>query len=215
VVTDRDRSVVAWIAVIGAVSAQDVMARFGVGRTVGYRRLRALVDHGLLSRARLVYGQPALYVATRKGLAWAGMPQLDPARVGVATPRDWALCARLAVSLERRERCETRLRAAELEADRPVASAQLGHLPDGRPRRRRPDLVLFSPVAAPVALEVELSVKGARRFEAICRAWARCRLVSEVRYYAPPHVQRAVSRAVSSAHGRDANRVLSLEDALK
>jgi hypothetical protein len=32
------------IAVIGAVSAQDVMARFGVGRTVGYRRLRALVD---------------------------------------------------------------------------------------------------------------------------------------------------------------------------
>jgi hypothetical protein len=38
VVTDRDRSLVAWIAVIGAVSAQDVMARFGVARTVGYRR---------------------------------------------------------------------------------------------------------------------------------------------------------------------------------
>jgi hypothetical protein len=29
------------------VSAQDVMAKFGVGRTVGYPRLRALVDHGL------------------------------------------------------------------------------------------------------------------------------------------------------------------------
>jgi transposase len=64
VVTDRDRSVVAWVAVIGAVSAQDVMARFGVGRTVGYRRLARLVDHGLLSRTHLVYGQPALYVAT-------------------------------------------------------------------------------------------------------------------------------------------------------
>ncbi len=35
----------AWVAVIGAVSAQDVMARFGGGRTVGYRRLLALVDH--------------------------------------------------------------------------------------------------------------------------------------------------------------------------
>src|SRR4051794_27479642 len=87
VVTDRDRSVVAWVAVIGAVSAQDVMARFGVGRTVCYRRLRALVDHGLIARARLVYGQPALYVATRERLVWAGMPQLDPARVGVATTR--------------------------------------------------------------------------------------------------------------------------------
>jgi len=36
VVTDWDRSVVAWIAVIGAVGAQDVMKRFGGGRTVGY-----------------------------------------------------------------------------------------------------------------------------------------------------------------------------------
>jgi hypothetical protein len=48
------------------------MARFGVGRTVTYRRLRAPVDHGLLCRGRLFYGQPALYVATREGLAWAG-----------------------------------------------------------------------------------------------------------------------------------------------
>ena len=218
-VTDRDRSVVAWIGVIGAVSAQDVMAKFGVGRTVGYRRLRALVDHGLLSRARLVYGQPALYVATREGLAWAGIPQVEPARVGVATTRHWALCAHLAVILERGKGSavwgEPRLRAAELEAGRAIASALLGTLPDGRPRLRRPDLVLFPADTAPVAVEVELSVKGARRLEAICRAWARCRLVSEVRYYAPPHVARAVSRAVSAVHAHDAIRVLSLEEALK
>src|SRR4051812_30123425 len=55
-------------------------------------------------RSHLVYGQPALYTATREGLAWAGMPQLDPARVGVATTRHWALCARLAVELEPAER---------------------------------------------------------------------------------------------------------------
>jgi hypothetical protein len=66
-----------------------------------------------------------------------------------------------------------------------------------------------------VAVEVELSVKAAQRLEAICRAWARCRIVSEVRYYAPPHVARAVSRAVSSVHAHDAIRVLSLEQALK
>jgi hypothetical protein len=182
-------------------------------------QLRALVDHGLLTRARLVYGQPALYVATRKGLARAGMPQIDPARVGVATTRHWAVCARLAVVLEACERIEVwgelRLRAAEVEADRAVASAQLGHLPDGRPRLRRPDLVLFPPDTAPVAVEAELSVKGARRLEAICRAWARCRLVSGVRYYAPPHVARAVSRAVSAVHAHDAVRILSIEEALK
>jgi hypothetical protein len=219
VVTDRDRSVVRWVAVVGAASAQDVMARFRLGRTVGYRRLAALVDHGLLSRQRLVYGQPALYTATRDGLAWAGIPQLEPARVGVATTRHWAVCARLAVQLERAEGVEVwgepRLRAAELEAGHAVASAQLGHLPDGRPRLRRPDLVLFPDAALPVAVEVELSVKGAGRLEAICRAWARCRIVSKVRYYAPPHVARAVSRAVTVVRADDAIRILSLYDALK
>jgi hypothetical protein len=212
---------VAWIGVIGAVSAQDVMARFGVGRTVGYRRLRALVDQGLVSRQRLVYGQPALYTATREGLAWAGLSQVDPARVGVSTTRHWAVCARLAVELEleRAERCEVwgepRLRAAELEAGEAVASARLGDLPDGRPRLRRPDLVLFPADALPVAVEVELSVKASRRLQAICRAWARCRIVSEVRYYAPPHAARAVSRAVSVVLAHDRIRILSLEDALK
>jgi hypothetical protein len=211
---------VAWVAVVGAVSAQDVMARFGVGRTVGYRRLRALVDHGLLSRVRLVHGQPALYVATADGVAFAGLGELDPARVNEASVRHWALCARLAVVLEQRERCEVwgepRLRAAERQAGEPVASAQRGTLPDGRPRLRRPDLVPFPAAAAlPVAVEVELSVKAAGRLEAICRAWARCRIVSDVRYYAPPHVARAVSRAVSAVHARDAVRILSLEEALK
>jgi hypothetical protein len=218
-VTERDRSVVAWAAVIGTVSTQDVMEQLGLGRTVGYRRLRVLVDQGLLERARLVHGQPALYVATREGIAWAGIPHLDPARVGLATTRHWAVCARLAVILGREHGGaelwgEPRLRAAELHAGRPIASAELGRLPDGRPRLRRPDLVMFPPDTAPVAVEVELSVKAARRLEAICRAWARCRLVSEVRYYAPPHVARAVSRAVSVVHAHDVIRVVLIDDAL-
>jgi hypothetical protein len=83
--------VVQSVGVIGAVSAQDVMRRFGVGRTVGYRRLRAL-DHGLLTRSRLVYGHPAMYVATREGLEWAGMPHVEPARVNVSTARHWTVC---------------------------------------------------------------------------------------------------------------------------
>jgi hypothetical protein len=161
-----------------------------------------------------------LYVATPEGIAWAGIPHLDPARVGVATTRHWAVCARLAVTLEREDGGievwgEPRLRAAELHAGQPIASAELGRLPDGRPRLRRPDLVLFPPdPALPVAVEVELSVKAARRLEAICRAWARCRLVSEVRYYAPPHVGRAVSRAVSVVRAHDVIRVVALDDAV-
>ena len=71
VVTDRDRSVVAWVAVIGAVSVVDVMARFGVGRTVAYRRLRALVDYGLL-RARAPRVRAADAVRRRRARARVG-----------------------------------------------------------------------------------------------------------------------------------------------
>jgi hypothetical protein len=39
--------------------------------------------------------------------------------------------------------------------------------------------------------------------------------VTEARYHAPPHVARAVSRAVSVAHGHARVRIVSLEDALK
>jgi ribosomal protein S14 len=46
-----------------------------------------------------------------------------------------------------RERCnvlgQPRLQAAELEVCRAIVSAAIGKLPDGRPERRRPDLVRF------------------------------------------------------------------------
>ena len=89
--TDRDRAVVEWIGRLGAAGAADVMARFGMGRTAAYRRLAALVDAGLLASERLLYGQPALYVATRDGLAWARLERLDPCRVGVGSARHFAL----------------------------------------------------------------------------------------------------------------------------
>jgi|tagenome__1003787_1003787.scaffolds.fasta_scaffold20821008_2 hypothetical protein len=221
--TDRDRAIVAWVGRLGAASAVDVMARFGMGRTATYRRLAALVDQGVLATVRLLYGQPALYVATRDGLQWARLARLEPCRVGVASARHFALCARLAVVLERTESSyevwsEREVRAAELETGGPVASAELGRSPDGRPRLRRADLVLMArhdDGRLPVAIEVELTAKWARRLEAICRAWARCRLVDSVRYYASPAAARAVARAVERVHAHDVVEIYSLDETLK
>jgi hypothetical protein len=203
-------------------AAVDVMARFGMGRSQAYARLRGLVADQLLAVRRLVHGQPTLYVATRDGLAWAGLRELDVCRVSVPLARHWALCARLAVVLERIEPGvrvwgERELRAAELDGGRPIASAQLGRLPDGRARLRRPDLVLVprDQGRRPVAVEVELSVKGARRPEAICRAWARCRLVDSVRYYASPLASHAVARAVDRVGAGDVIEIHSLDQTLE
>jgi hypothetical protein len=221
-VTNRDRAIVEWIGRLGAASAADVMARFGMGRTAAYRRLAALVDQGVLATERLLYGQPALYVATRDGLQWARLARLEPCRVGVASARHFALCAQLAVVLERTQPgyrlwSEREVRVAELDAGGPVASAELGRLPDGRPRLRRADLVLMprDEDCRPVAVEVELTVKWARRLEAICRAWARCRLVESVRYYASPAAARAVARAVERVQAQDVIEIYSLEETPK
>jgi hypothetical protein len=221
-VTDRDRSIVEWIGRLGAAAAIDVMARFAMGRPATYRRLAALVDQGVLATARLLYGQPALYVATCEGLLWARLARLEPCRVGVSSARHFALCAQLAVVLERTEPAygvwtEREVRAAELEAGGAVASAELGRLPDGRPRLRRADLVLmpYGQDGRPVAIEVELAVKWALRLEAICRAWARCRLVDHVRYYASPAAARAVARAVQRVRAHDVIEIHSLDERLK
>jgi hypothetical protein len=75
-----------------------------MGRTVAYRRLGELVTRGVVRAVRFSVAQPALYVATREGLAWAGAEDDEPVHVGIATARHWALCAQLAVVLERAER---------------------------------------------------------------------------------------------------------------
>src|SRR4051812_19742064 len=97
--TARDREIVSWIGRLGAAGAVDVMVRFGIGRTVGYRRLAGAVGGGLLECVRLLHGEPGLYVATRRGLRWAHLEGLGPCRVSVAEFAHWQACARLAAAL--------------------------------------------------------------------------------------------------------------------
>jgi CO dehydrogenase flavoprotein subunit len=126
----------------------------------------------------------------------------------------WTLCARLAVILEREGRGvevwgEPRFRAAELQAEHPIASASCGALPDGRPRLRRPDLCCCP--RSVLAGGRRRRAVGSRPPVASSRSAGRGRsagLVSEVRHHAPAHVALAVSRAASVAHAGDVIRVL-------
>lgn len=201
-ITGRDREIVSWIGRLGAAGAEDVMVRFGLGRTAGYRRLAAAVDGGLLEQVRLLHGEPGLYVATRRGLRWAGLEQLGPCRVSVAEFAHWQACGRLAAALGASGQpvwSERELRAAERETGRLIASVQIGQ----SERLHRPDLVLWNDAGEACAVEVELSVKSSRRLEAICRGWARARHLAGVRYYAAPAAARALQRAVGVVRAED------------
>jgi hypothetical protein len=210
----RDRELVGWIARLGAVGIGQVQERFGVCRSVSYAIVARLVEAGLIERVATLPGDPTLLCATPQGIAYAGLG-LPAARVSPGAVDHWLACAEVALWAEGRWgrdslMSERELRFAELEASKPIASAIVGELPDGRPMLHRPDLVVRDN-GRTMAIEVELTSKAPRRLERIVRSWRRARYVDRVLYLvsAGP-TQRAVERAVAATHSQERVQVVDL-----
>jgi hypothetical protein len=213
-------AIVQWTARIGAVTAEALAEREGCTVASARARLQAAKRARLLSCARPLTDQPALYTVTRAGLSATGLRGFDPCRVSAANARHAIVCAGVAAALERaypdhRVMGERELRREEREGGARLASASLGGGPDGgAPLLHRPDLVLWPDGPGeplPVAVEVELTVKAPRRLLEICRAWARCRCVAGVLYLAAPEVRRPLERAIEQAQAGERIAVLALD----
>jgi hypothetical protein len=211
--------IVRWTARIGAVTAEALAERADVTLQSARARLVAAERVELLSRRRPLTGQPALYVVTPAGMRTSGLRGLDPCRVSASNAGHLIACAWVAAALERcypgqRVLSERELRRDERERGAELASARLFPGPDGTRQLHRPDLVLWPDPAderLPVAVEVELSVKGPRRLADICRAWARCRRVAGVLYLVAPPVRSPLERAVAKAQAGERIVVVALD----
>jgi hypothetical protein len=215
--TEKDAEIVGWVGRIGAAGAEDVMARFAMGRSWAYARLSRLVADGLLEQKTLLYRQPGLYVASAEGLRWCGLQRLGVYRVGPGGFQHAQQVASVAVVLHAglpgwEVLSEREIRAAESDRAELVASARVGELPGGRPALHRPDLAALSPDGRTVAVEVELSVKAPSRLAAICRGYARARHIERVYYLADAAAGRAVGRAVAETRAEDRIAILALAD---
>lgn len=197
----RDRELVRYVGRHGVVSIAHVMQAMGVGRTAAYRRVAACVERGFLERFDLLRCEPPVLRATREGLRFAGLG-LPVATVSPGGVDHWLRCASTALALEERfgpERVLTERELVFVEAGegRPIASAEVGELPDGTPRLHRPDLAIL-PEKGVVAVEVELTPKAPRRLEDLIRAWRRASCVVGVQYLCEPGAtRRGVERAVA------------------
>jgi hypothetical protein len=209
-----------WAARLGAITADALALRDGVAPATAARRLAVAERADLVACSRPLRGRPALYTVTRAGLRVTAEARLDPCRVTPGNAQHLIECAAVAAALghrhpDHRVEGERELRRAEHDAGRPLASARVGLGPDGEPRLHRPDLVLWPRAdGAPVAVEVELTVKAPRRLSDLCRAWARCRLVDGVLYCVAPSVARPLGRAVAAAQAGDRIVVVALADVL-
>jgi hypothetical protein len=191
----RDLEVLEFVARYGNVPRSTVAAWSGSGRSVAYARERRLWSAGLVRFDRGHQGERIL-LATRRGLASCGRPELTPARPSPATSFHEACVARLGARLESAGEevlSEREIGARERAEGERIYSAALGH-----GRFHRADLLRLGSAGAE-ALEVELTVKGAARLDAILRAWrfavAERRLV-RVTYHCVPGTRRLVEQAI-------------------
>jgi hypothetical protein len=213
------RELLSWAAGLGAVTAESLCTREGIGLASARARLAAAERDAMTKAWRLVRDQPALHTVTRQGLRAAEEAGLTPGRISPGAARHAVACCHAAVRLEAAfpghavlGEPAIRRRERELGFASAVLAASLGC--GGTAARHRPDLLLAAPGGGdrgPIAVEVELTVKAPRRLEAICRAWGRSREVSGVIYLAAPEVLAPLARAIQSAGAGERIAVLTLD----
>jgi hypothetical protein len=204
---NRDRELLRYVGRFGLVRIGHVMEAMEAGRTVTYDRVASCVEAGLLERIELLRSEPGLLRATREGLRYAGLG-LPVAVITPGAVNHWLRCASTAQHLaggqpDAKIVTERQIVMAEQIEERPLASAQVGHLPNGNPKMHRADLLVGSDGRA-VAVEVELTPKSPKRLQRIMFGWRMAECVDEVHYFCEPgQTRRAVERAVKNAGAQD------------
>jgi hypothetical protein len=207
---ERDRELVRFVGRHGLVRIGQVMEAMGVGRTAAYRRVAVCVDAGLLEGIELLRSEPRLLRATRVGLRYVGLG-FPVAEISPGSVDHWLRCTSTALLIGKkighdRVLTEREIVLTEQIEQRPLASAEVGTLPNGKPRMHRADLAIRAD-SGTVAVEVELTPKSPARLEGIIRAWRMAMgmgVVTEVHYLCEPgQTRRAVERAVANTQAQD------------
>ena len=180
-----------------------------------YRRLRGLESRDLLERRRLLFGEPAVFLATSNGLRFADL-DLTPRKVSAGGIAHASRATSLCLELEDEFGpdavvCEREIRAQDGRVDKPCYAVEAGgRLPSGRPRLHFPDLAVTGSSGA-LAIELELTAKGSNRLASILRAYIRARHLQGVRYYVLPRAERQLRQAVEATRSESLVDIRLLE----
>lgn len=199
-VTERDAKAVGYSARFIAVSAEQVRRKWGVARSVAYRRLKGLVDLGLLRHDMVLHGQPGVYRATEAGIRAARQEllevgdefgaarlQMAAARLEVGTLRHTLMVVDLAEELLEETSGAWWVTERELRHDkvREVLEEEAGVVLPNPRDTRMPDGVLVLEDGTRAAVELERTPKRSRTYERIFDRYAAVpkSQLDEVRFY--------------------------------
>lgn len=171
--TERDLKIIRWVNSHRAVTMQQIAKKFELSAEVVKKRLRRLKSVGYLVYEKLFFNEPGVFMAGAKGVALAG-DNLPPARFLPGSYRHDLRLVDLALRLE----SET---GAHWQTERQLRHEKglkgmgtPGHCPDG--------ILIFPGSDDRIAVELELSPKGAERIVKILKEYAR-RQYKEVWYF--------------------------------
>jgi hypothetical protein len=213
---NRDHEMVRLVGRHGVMQIEQVQRAMGAGRSVTYRRFGCCEAAGLVERLSIPGVGPILH-ATRDGIRYAGLP-LPVAAVSAGTVEHTLRCASVAIRAGEHYGhdailTEREILAAEGLEERPIASAQVGTF-YGEPKMHRADLAVLREEGT-IAIEVELTPKGAGRLGRIISGWVEAILgtgeLAEVHYVCSPgQTLRAVERAVAKAGAEERIEIAEL-----
>lgn len=194
-ITARDRLLLEMAAEHRLILPAHAQVLLDVSPSAAHSRLRALAKAGYLAQRRIFAGRPADCQITRRGLAVIGSalpaPRIDLRAhahdVGVAwlwlAARGGTFGALSAVVSERTMRSLDGRQDGETETvSGPLGVRLGGRGPGGRERLHYPDLLLVTPDGRRIAVELELSAKGAGRREKILAAYGADARIDAVLY---------------------------------
>jgi hypothetical protein len=160
--TERDLQMIRWINGHRVATAEQVASKFGLSAPTAKKRLQGLKSLDYLVYEKVFQGKPGIYRAAARGIA-VTEDSLPVARLVLGSYEHDLQLVDLAVSLEHRT-------GAQWQTDREIRHEKglkgvgtFGHSPDG---------VLLFPGGARIAVELELSPKGAGKIEKIFMEYA-------------------------------------------
>ena len=155
--TERDLQMIRWINGHRMAKAEQVAKKFGMSTAATNKRLHGLKGMDCLVYEKIFQEKPGVYRATARGISAAG-DSLPSARLVLGSYEHDLQLVDLAVTLEQKT-------GALWQTDRQIRHEKglkgvgtPGHTPDG---------ILVFPYGARIAVELELSPKGAEKTEKI------------------------------------------------
>src|SRR3954454_14547165 len=216
--TTRDETIVWWVGRWNGVEARQIAQWFAMDEAHVYRRLGLMVSLGLIEYRRLLHGRPGVYTATSRGLDWANV-RLPVGRASLASYEHNVELVWLAMDLVREFSRPALLTEREIRSrDMPGAWESFRDGSALRPRyavaaKSRlgprglhfPDLLIegWGAKGGSLAIELELTSKGASRRRQIIGAYRNGVHIDAVRYYAPADPLRLLERTVAQERAGD------------